>query len=109
MPDATPKIKFSAAAFFATALFHVRRWYLILLTASSVFLFRCYTIINNGLPWDKGLFTAQIVDRWAGWSNIAWVAYAIFLGRFVLKATYLPIRTRHSIEALATCDATTVC
>jgi hypothetical protein len=93
----------------ALALFHARRWYLILLTASSVFLFRCYTVINNGLPWDKGLFTAQIVDRWAGWSNIAWVAYAIFLGCFVLKTTYLRIRTRHSIEALATCDATTVC
>ena len=91
------------------ALFHARRWYLVLLTANSIFLFRCYTVINNGLPWDKGLFTSQVIDRWAGWSNIAWIAYAVFLGCFVLKATYLRVRACHNVAALATCDATTAC
>jgi Gpi18-like mannosyltransferase len=67
-------------------LLHARKWYLVLLTASSVFLFRCYTVINNGLPWDKGLFTVQVLNQWIAWSNIPWLAYLCFLGYFILKS-----------------------
>jgi len=80
------------------ALFHARRWYLVLLAANSVFLFRCYTVINNGLPWDKGFFTAQVLDRWIGWSNIPWLAYLVFLGCFVIKEIRLSTHVETSLS-----------
>jgi hypothetical protein len=91
------------------ALFHARRWYLVLLAANSIFLFRCYTVINNGLPWNKGLFTAQVLDRFIGWSNIPWLAYLVFLGCFVIKDIRLSAHVETPLSNLEPCDATTTC
>jgi len=65
---------------------HARRWWLFLLATNSLFLLRCYTVINNGFPWDKGLFTAAVLHRWIAWSNIPWFAYIFFLGWFACRA-----------------------
>jgi hypothetical protein len=91
------------------ALFHARRWYLVLLAASSIFLFRCYTVINHGLPWDKGLFTVQVLDQWIGWSNIPWLAYLGFLGCSVLRGIRSTARDRTHLPQMSECDATSAC
>jgi Gpi18-like mannosyltransferase len=78
-------------------MLHARRWWLALLATNSLFLFRCYTVINHGMPWDKGLFTAALLDKWTAWSNIPWVAYIAFLGYFAVKA----IREREASQASA--------
>jgi Gpi18-like mannosyltransferase len=67
-------------------LVHSRRYWAFLLAANSVFLFRSYTVINNGFPWNKGLFTVHVLHKWIGWSNLSWMAYVIFLGYFAVKA-----------------------
>jgi hypothetical protein len=77
------------------ALLHARRWCLILLTASSVFLFRCYSVINHGFPWDKGLFTVHVLDRWIAWSNLPWIAYTAFLASFLFAKITVRRRTSH--------------
>ena len=69
-----------------TMMLHARRWWLGILATNSLFLLRCYTVINNGFPWDKGLFTAGLLHKWVAWSNIPWLAYIAFLGYFALKA-----------------------
>lgn len=59
-------------------LIHSRRWFAAILGASSVFLFWCYTVINGGLPWDKGLFRVEVLERWIAWSNVPWIAFLAF-------------------------------
>jgi hypothetical protein len=67
-------------------LLHARRWWLFTLATNSFFLLWCYTVINHGFPWDKGLFTAAVIHEWIGWSNVPWLAYVSFLGFFAAKA-----------------------
>ena len=69
-----------------TMLLHARRWWLVILAASTVFLLRCYTVINHGFPWNVGLFTAALLNQWTAWSNIPWLVYIAFLGSFAVSA-----------------------
>jgi hypothetical protein len=91
------------------ALFHARRWYLILLVTSSIFLFRCYTVINHGLPWDKGLFTVNVLDGWIAWSNIPWLAYLGFLGWFFAQSFRSSLELKTQFAPPAACDAASTC
>jgi hypothetical protein len=91
------------------ALVHARRWYLVLLTASSIFLFRCYTVINHGWPWDKGLFSVEVLDQWIAWSNIPWLAYLLFLGCFLVENLRQKLVAKPQLATMSACDAPSTC
>ena len=55
------------------------RWFAAITAASSVFLFVFYDTICGGLPWYHGASTAELLPRWAGWSNLPWLALVAFL------------------------------
>ncbi len=56
--------------------------------ASSVFLFVFYNAICGGLPWYRGLSTAELLPRWAAWSNLPWLACVALLAGAVRRAIY---------------------
>ena len=57
------------------------RGFALVTAASTVFCFVFYTTISGGLPWDHGVSTAELVPRWAPWSNLAWLScLAVVLG-----------------------------
>ena len=50
------------------------RSFAVVTAASSVFCFAFYNTISGGLPWNFGASTAELVPRWAAWSNVAWLS-----------------------------------
>ncbi len=55
------------------------RWFAAVTAASSVFLFVFYTVICRGLPWNRGLSTAELLPHWVAWSSLPWLTLAAFL------------------------------
>jgi hypothetical protein len=55
------------------------RWYLGILTSSSLFVFLSYTVVNGRLPWNVGIFRVEVLETWLPWSNLPWLAFAAFL------------------------------
>jgi len=55
-------------------LLHSPRWYAAVTAASAVFLFAFYTTISHGLPWNRGISTADIPFAMGGVdeSAVAW-------------------------------------
>ena len=62
------------------------RWSAAIAAASSVFLFVFYDMICGGLPWYHGASTAELLPRWAGWSNLPWLALVAFLAVALRRA-----------------------
>jgi len=60
-------------------LLHDPRWFTAVTAASSVFLFVFYTTISGGLPWNRGLSTAELLPQWVAWTSLPWLALAAFL------------------------------
>ncbi len=50
------------------------RAYALVTAGSTVFCFAFYHTISGGFPWNFGASTAELVPRWAAWSNAAWLA-----------------------------------
>ncbi|MGB8166024.1 MAG: glycosyltransferase 87 family protein [Chthoniobacteraceae bacterium] len=63
------------------------RWFTAFTLASSVFLFAFYNTICGGLPWYHGASTAELLPRWAGWSNLPWLTLVAFLAAEVCRAS----------------------
>ncbi len=61
-------------------LLHAPRWYATITAASAVFLFVFYTTISHGLPWNRGISTAEILPQWVAWTNLPWLTLVSFLG-----------------------------
>jgi hypothetical protein len=61
-------------------LLHTPRWFAAVTAASSVFLAVFYTTISHGLPWNRGVSTADLLPEWAPWSVLPWLT---LLGFFV--------------------------
>ena len=60
-------------------LIHSARWFAAITATSTMFLFVFYDTICGGLPWSHGASTAELLPRWAGWSNLPWLALVAFL------------------------------
>ncbi|MDB6174988.1 MAG: rane protein [Chthoniobacteraceae bacterium] len=54
------------------------RWYLGILTSSSVFVFISYTVVNGRLPWNAGIFRVEVLETWLPWSILPWLTFAAF-------------------------------
>ena len=52
---------------------HSPRAFAAFTAAASVFLFVFYNTICGGLPWWRGLSTAELLPRWVAWSNVPWL------------------------------------
>lgn len=58
---------------------HSPRAFAAFTAAASVFLFVFYNTISGGLPWWRGLSTAELLPRWVAWSNVAWLTLVAIL------------------------------
>ena len=58
---------------------HAPRWYAAITAASAAFLFVFYTTISRGLPWNRGLSTADVLPQWVAWTNLPWLILVAFL------------------------------
>ncbi len=77
-------------------LLYSRKLYTLLLVTGSVFLFLCYTVINGGIPWDKGLFRVDVLELWLPFSNIPWFGFIILLIAMLRDGTLnVPPRETH--------------
>lgn len=65
---------------------HSARWFAAITAASTGFLFVFYDTICGGLPWFHGASTAELLPRWAGWSNLPWLALGAFLAVSLCRA-----------------------
>jgi Gpi18-like mannosyltransferase len=66
------------------------RWFAAITAASSVFLFVFYDTICGGLPWYHGASTAELLPRWAAWSNLPWLALVAFLAAWFFRGYSSP-------------------
>jgi hypothetical protein len=60
------------------------------IVAASVFLFVFYNTISGGLPWWRGLSTAELLPRWVAWSNVAWLTLTAILASWVKRSSAAP-------------------
>lgn len=49
------------------------RWFVALTVASSVFLFRFYSVISDPFPWTRGTSTRALAPQWLMWTNLPWL------------------------------------
>ncbi len=53
-------------------------WFTVITAASAVFLFRFYTVIAHGLPWNHAVSTVELMPHWVAWSSLPWLALVAF-------------------------------
>ena len=75
------------APFFAI---HSPRAFAAFTAAASVFLFVFYNTICGGLPWWRGLSTAELLPRWVAWSNVAWLTLVAILATWIKRVSVTP-------------------
>ncbi len=54
-------------------------WFAALTVASTLFLYRFYSVISGDFPWDRGTSTPTLAPQWLAWTNLPWLVVLAWL------------------------------
>jgi hypothetical protein len=73
------------------------RWFLALTVASSIFLFRFYSVISDPFPWTRGTSTRVLAPQWLTWGLLPWLVIVAWLVWWCASGTAARGKVGHSV------------